>query len=215
MEYDGHSAKLLKKTTEAYRLSAAERRRLYVVSKLVADQPLPRSSETDWSAALDQLNLDPGLFIGELYTMVGGGFVGPGYGTLPLEHSGPGLFNLVDYNLGRRKRNKAYWPEYLLALIDWGCGIVSCVDCESDQLTVVRFDPNTYLDARMTRRDWAGSFSLEAESFLDWWEAWLLGKDLWKDNRGFPMWDKYMKLLAEKNCRRRNRANPNQLSLDL
>ncbi|MEO3778807.1 SMI1/KNR4 family protein [Micromonospora sp. B11E3] len=34
------------------------------------------------------------------------------------------------------------WPEGVLPILTWGCGMYACVDCRSDEGTVLLFEPN-------------------------------------------------------------------------
>ncbi|MFI7069289.1 SMI1/KNR4 family protein [Micromonospora sediminicola] len=34
------------------------------------------------------------------------------------------------------------WPEGVLPILDWGCGMYACVDCRTEEGTVLLFEPN-------------------------------------------------------------------------
>lgn len=125
----------------------------------------------------------------------------------------------MDYHIANLQANKRYpsfyWPPKLLALINWGCAIVSCVDCSTDQFEVVRFDPHYYVER--PRRDWSGCFFAEAPSLKSWWRRWLAGEKLWQSD-GFSKWQRYEALIPEERRKRRTRRRrvpANQLPLDL
>ena len=179
---------------------------------------LPPLTKNEWQKVLDQIGFNPGTFISQLYLTVGSGFVGPGYGTLRADTTSE-AFSLVTYNLARQSTHKKYpsryWPKGLLALINWGCAIVSCVDCTTDNLEVVRLDPHLYSERL---RDWSRCFRLESASLYEWWERWLKGEELGvSDTLAFPRWGRYYELIPSEQERRRKRtkrAHPNQLAFD-
>lgn len=185
---------------------------------LYRSRPLLALTKDEWREILDQLGFNPGSFISQLYLSVGGGFIGPGYGTLRADTVDE-AFSLVGYYLAQRSENKRnsswFWPQGLLGLIDWGCTIVSCIDCTTDKLEVIRFDPNSRSERP---RDWSKCFRAEAETLYDWWKRWLEGEDLWiGTGSAFPRWDRYHEVVPiERKMRRkrRDRITPDQLALD-
>lgn len=120
----------------------------------------------------------------EVYSVVGNGGFGPGYGLIGLV--GGFLSDLrtdveSDY-LVRRGSDPDdpgwFWPEGMLAICHWGCAIYSCVDCSDPAGPVVRFDPNP------VDLDWNVAWGPEVGSFEQWLRDWLRGDDLFL--RGVP-----------------------------
>jgi hypothetical protein len=72
-----------------------------------------------------------------------GGF-GPDHQLLSLI-DGPTSEQAVDRYLDARQGyagTEWAWPEGVLPILHWGCGMYACVDCRSDQGTVLLFEPN-------------------------------------------------------------------------
>jgi len=71
------------------------------------------------------------------------------------------------------------WPNYLLPLASYGCGMWSCIDCVYHRLPMILWDPNN-LDSGHDRADarlnWGNSFWDQGLSFKGWLESWLAEK---------------------------------------
>jgi hypothetical protein len=77
-------------------------------------------------------------------TISNGGF-GPDYELLGLISNDGNGQQAVDAYLELRTTGagtKWAWPEGVLPIMDWGCGMLACVDCRSDEGTVLLFEPN-------------------------------------------------------------------------
>ncbi len=75
--------------------------------------------------------------------MANGGF-GPEYQLLSLA-GGPTGEQAVDLYLSRRTQNAGTdwaWPEGVLPILTWGCGMYAAVDCHSAEGMVLMFEPN-------------------------------------------------------------------------
>lgn len=83
---------------------------------------------------------------------------------------------------------EAPWPSGLIRILNWGCGIESCVDTKDSRLRIVRFDPNyigvpdgATLDPRAAYpMDVVGTkqthaFVVEAGSLASWLDTWREG----------------------------------------
>ena len=84
-----------------------------------------------------------------IYTEIGNGGFGPGYGLTGLTHGAPddtGQTAPAIYEVFRSPgASELNWPIGLLPICHWGCGIVSCVDCIDPNFRMRIFDPNVHL----------------------------------------------------------------------
>jgi hypothetical protein len=112
-----------------------------------------------------------------VYTEIGDGWFGPGCG---LQGAVSGHFHededkrqtLAEAYHGNHKNE---WPDGLVPLAHWGCGIFSCVDCTSPSFPMVRTHFGHY-DPVIKR----GPLRLVPEgiTFRDWLAAWAEGKNV-------------------------------------
>jgi hypothetical protein len=153
----------------------------------------------DWNGRLDdeelresesQLGFPLPGFVRRLYTQVGNGGFGPGYGgVLGLLHGATDESNInaVDRYCGWQDWQpdpEDYgvepgdvvvpfkWPNRILAICHWGCAIYSCIDCNSEEVPVLRFRYDCY-HPTMPITDF---MKQEAPSFAAWLQAWLRGE---------------------------------------
>lgn len=110
-----------------------------------------------------------------LYLRIGDGGFGPGYGLLPLAS--------VQHEYQRFRRIYSWWPCALIPVLEWGCGIFSCIDLDSPAARVLRYDPD--MEEEQTRRILGDGYIAphllpEAASFHGWLEAWLCGRPLFE-----------------------------------
>ncbi|GAT67792.1 glucan biosynthesis protein [Planomonospora sphaerica] len=131
-----------------------------------------------------------------LYREVADGGFGPDYRLLPL--LGEGRTAVRDYQEernGSESGGDAHWPEDVLPILDWGCGMYAAVDCRSPEGTVLLFEPNG------VSGDWHHAWHVDAESLADWLEAWTSGtgwyeEDADEDGEMRP-WESARQRLAE------------------
>lgn len=136
-----------------------------------------------------------------LYSEVGNGGWGPGYGMEPLyqvaaqrEEDRKQLVTVVT----RAQYFREHKPELasLIQVADWGCAISSWVDTRHPDLPVLRCDPNLddeTLDQAvrlMGQEPEANPYHFfnawrECDSLHAWLWAWVDGADLW--TRGYPL----------------------------
>ncbi|MFJ7587148.1 SMI1/KNR4 family protein [Streptomyces sp. NPDC097617] len=108
-----------------------------------------------------------------LYTRVGDGGFGPECGLLPLGHA------VSAYGAGRASARR--WPEGVLPIADFGCGMYVCVDCRSDTAQVLLFDH----DPGEPELAW----SIDTPSLAAWLGGWLDGTAWFCD--GSPAGEEY------------------------
>lgn len=118
-----------------------------------------------------------------IYTEVGNGGFGPGYGLFPLINEEDSQTCWTDslvttYLMYRALTPEQFaeywdekedeyrlqaWPEKLIMICDWGCNIYSYLDCSQPECPVLHLDHN--LPVR--------KLELEASSLHQWLENWL------------------------------------------
>ena len=114
----------------------------------------------------------------EIFTMIGNGGFGPGYGIYGLITGAPddqGHVALQLYEVFNRVDPEDpgwHWPTDLIPIAHWGCAIQSCIDVSSPEGRMVRFDPNGH----GPDEGWEGAWWEEARTSADWWDAWLDGR---------------------------------------
>lgn len=132
------------------------------------------ASESTVQATEHALGFSIPPLLRELYLQVGNGGFGPSDGVVGLPggasengRSLPELYALMRLQPFDDKYWK--WPRYLLPILDWGCAIKSCVDCERTPYPVVRFDPNGH----QRGTPWNSAFSVESSSLDTWFSDWM------------------------------------------
>ena len=116
-----------------------------------------------------------------IYTTVGDGGFGPGYGLLRLmpDSASPGaesVVGLYEAFCGTDPEDPAWaWPVHLVPFCDWGCAIRSCVDCSAPDGAVITFDPN----ARDIGEPMSQALAATHPSLESWFVDWLAGVRIW------------------------------------
>lgn len=118
-----------------------------------------------------------------LYLRVGDGGFGPEYGVLPLLDSSPAGERAVvaQYLTNRTEAEKDPdwpWPEGVLPISHWGCGMYACVDCSSPHGTVLLYEPN----ADEAEHSWY----VDAPGLKEWLTTWLDGKGWYEESYSGP-----------------------------
>ncbi|RMB80331.1 SMI1/KNR4 family protein [Streptomyces shenzhenensis] len=117
--------------------------------------------------------------LASLYSRIADGGFGPEYGLLPLLDSPPSgepaavAQYLANRDEGRRDPDWP-WPEGVLPISHWGCGMYACVDCGTPEATVLLYEPN----ADEADHAWY----VDAPSLTDWLRAWLDGTGWYEEN---------------------------------
>lgn len=133
------------------------------------------------SSAERQLGFAIPTLLAQIYTGVGNGGFGPGYGLLGLQggalddlgHDAITLYCL--YRQTDPTDPDWAWPVGLLPICHWGCAIYSCVDCAQADSPVRVFDPNAHNGA------WTRCFIPHKNSLESWLSAWVSGVSLWDE----------------------------------
>jgi hypothetical protein len=140
-----------------------------------------RLAENEVGAIEHELGLAIPETLRRLYTEIGDGGFGPGYGFLKMKKAmSPRDDTVVGLYQAFRDTDPSdptwKWPEGLLLISDWGCAIRTGVMCATNRIVV--FDPNLH------DSDWAATF-LDQRCTLDvWLEKWCDGVDLWEEIYG-------------------------------
>lgn len=106
-------------------------------------------------------------FLRRVYLEVADGGFGPAYGVYPVREARAGHEETL---VAARNKLAAdpEWPQLLLPICDWGCASWSCLDCRTDDGSVVTL---------------AGvdGFRETGHDLRSWFRAWLAGADLWNE----------------------------------
>ena len=112
-----------------------------------------------------------------LYSEIGNGGFGPGYGLIGLSKGVPDDLGKTAPEIYRQFRTRDTnwnWPVGLLPICHWGCAILSCIDCADSNFRMRIFDPNAH-----NGNDWSDAFFEESPDFETWIGAWSKGVNLW------------------------------------
>ena len=142
----------------------------------------PAASEADIAAAEKRLGFPLPIPLRQIYSKVGNGGFGPGYGLFDLA-------TLVDTYLSRRDpKTGRSWPARLLPICAWGANIETSIDTNDPDVTVLRHDPNMPKADVATRVPASRHYAkasvvkeacwIEAMSFETWIQDWADGKRL-------------------------------------
>lgn len=118
-----------------------------------------------------ELGVDLPDLLRQIYTQVGDGNFGPGYGLMPLkdhEFVSTSGQTLPMY-LAFLERG---WPEHLLLFCYWGCTVYSVLNLQTEQVGIMDLDA---WDDGMPAED---CVVWQTANLTDWFEAWLADQDL-------------------------------------
>jgi len=142
----------------------------------------PRVTEEAWYQTEASIGFSLPPLLRHLYFEVGNGGFGPGYGLRGAiggakDDNGWDLVGYYRLWFEEPPESPAWkWPRGLVGLNDWGCAIVSCVDCRDPSFPMIGFDPNV-LDVEEPA-SWQRSFVSEGMTFDEWIGAWAAGTPL-------------------------------------
>lgn len=172
-------------------------------------KPVPQVNPVATADQMDKAEAQLGfalpVLFKQLYTKIGNGGFGPGYGLYPIEEIATGYLRLRQHN---PHHPTGYWPTNLVEICTWGCGIGSCIDYMQPGNPVFIYDPEyhvldgdnisatmtdaqgvvvwEYRPAPQTTRAAPRSFKVmrQRSSFAAWLLAWAEGVDLWGEFYG-------------------------------
>jgi SMI1 / KNR4 family (SUKH-1) len=145
--------------------------------------PLPPPvSRQGLAAAEETLGFALHPLLARLYREIADGGFGPEYRFLPLDGPAAGaaadgpLTSLYAVQRAERPDDPGWsWPQGVVPLLSWGCGMLACVDCASPAGTVLLFEPNP-VDG-----DWADAWFVDSDSLAEWLETSLAGRGWYTD----------------------------------
>ncbi|MCU0294178.1 MAG: SMI1/KNR4 family protein [Thermoanaerobaculaceae bacterium] len=149
-----------------------------------APPPLDEESVAQAEEALG-FRLPP--LLRRVYLRVANGGVGPAYGLLPLvndgrprdenDYVGEPVVELYEVSRLEDPKYPAWsWPERLIPFSEWGCGILSCIDCSTPEGAVWTFDPHMLGEEERT----SDALARTHMSLREWLVDWLVGVDMWE-----------------------------------
>ncbi|MFD8216819.1 SMI1/KNR4 family protein [Streptomyces sp. NPDC059697] len=110
-----------------------------------------------------------------LYTTVGNGGFGPPQDALlelcdalPSAGTDTALGNYLTLASPGGSDPWWSWPAGVLPILDWGCGMMACVDCHVADGTVLLFEPNA-----TDGEDASTAWFVDSPSLAEWLQTWL------------------------------------------
>jgi len=182
----------------------------------------PKATSEQIAAIEKELGFSLPPLLKRILAEIGNGGFGPGYGLIGVEggYSDFGQGTLAELYQAFREpcmiNGPTPWPDKVMPVCNWGCGIYSCIDCARPDFPVLVYDPDSHvldddnLQATLTNAEgqviWAydpqkdkskaapPSESSPREigliwhksSFQKWISAWANGVDLWEEMQGLP-----------------------------
>ncbi|MCQ4040655.1 SMI1/KNR4 family protein [Streptantibioticus rubrisoli] len=144
----------------------------------------PPVTDDELAAAQETLGFPLHPLLSRLYREVADGGFGPEYGLFrlsasdggqPSETAGPLTAAYLDRRAPDRSDAGWFWPEGVVPIMTYGCGMLACVDCRSPWGAVLLFEPNAAED------DWAHAWFVDSPNLADWLEASLDGTGWYSD----------------------------------
>ncbi|HET9167876.1 MAG TPA: SMI1/KNR4 family protein [Actinospica sp.] len=114
--------------------------------------------------------------LARIYRDVADGGFGPDYQLLPLLGEKESVVG--EYVANREGASDDLpWPEGVVPILNWGCGMYAAVDCQDPAGQVLLFEPNAYVWGRGVE-----CWFLDAGSFAEWLENWLSGNGWFEED---------------------------------
>ncbi len=138
-------------------------------STRATEASLPASlSEPEFEEILSTLPMTASALFQTLYTQVADGGFGPGSGLLSFSAVAAEAGDMTLPTLYRNFSHENEWPKTLLPVVDWGCGIWTCIE----------FDEDRERGGRLFTLCHEGLFRTQY-TLQSWLEAWLQGVSIW------------------------------------
>jgi hypothetical protein len=131
---------------------------------------MPVASSEQIAAAEAELGFELPSLLKRIYLEIGNGgcHLGPGFGLLGL----PGGYDNDDgWNIIKTSNDVSQglaWWDRIIVVCDWGCCMMSCVDCSDDDFTVYRWDGNAFDSSRDSDDPSDALWTIEADTFDEW-----------------------------------------------
>ena len=94
--------------------------------------------------------------------------LGPGYGLLGLPggYDNGGDWDVVKTSLGMA-RDYEWWGGAVV-ICDWGCAMMSCIDCSDGEFPVYRYDGSAVDHSESDDEPPGDAWCIEADTFAEW-----------------------------------------------
>ncbi len=158
---------------ERIKLRANDPKRRTGSAQMFPDVPLRMLPQPANPRAVEDAETKMGLrvpvLLRRLWTEVGNGGFGPGYGLFGVDLTPSWELSMSVPNVCLQSiADDSYgWPKSLVLICEWGCAYYSAVDCSTPQGEIVNVSGE--MDLKPTR-----------SSFAEWMQDWVDGVDLWQ-----------------------------------
>ncbi len=148
-------------------------------------EPIPPATNKEVRAAERAIGWELPELLREIYLKVANGGLGPEYGIVGMvtgfKLDGCSLESCYQEMREHEQQNPVWrWPEGLLPVANYGCGMWSCVDCTYKRLPMFLWDPNNLdpdVEDAEARLNWGNAFWDQGVSLKKWLEDWLAEED--------------------------------------
>ncbi|MEV0294881.1 SMI1/KNR4 family protein [Nocardia sp. NPDC050710] len=150
--------------------------------------PLPAPiTDTELAEAESRLGFALHPLLADVYRQVADGGFGPDYQLLRLlDGDAETVVSAYLANRASGAGTEWAWPEGVVPILTWGCGMYACVDCRSEAGTVLLFEPNP--------GDPDAAWLIDTPSLSQWFEHYLDDTGWWvaaeegEDVDEMPLW---------------------------
>lgn len=129
-----------------------------------------------------RLGLRVPSFLRSVYSNIGNGGFGPGYGLMGLlggftDDQARSVVDLYEHFRQSDPKDPVWqWPAHVLPVCHWGCGIYSCVDCSTDDGRILIWDSNVWEQGTPVETALRAGHS----PVVEWFRSWAAGEDIWQ-----------------------------------